>query len=109
MSLAMEFGVIEVNPGSIPAGVWQMPKMPQTPVVNLAAGMRRPTRVAASNARPRSELSLPDRVTPASTGDSFELPQVNQTRPVQLEGIEFEPPMTDEPPGRARFDAGGGF
>jgi hypothetical protein len=108
MSLAMEFGPIEVNPPSIPEAVWQMPDMPHTPVIDLAAGRHRPRQRPSAAVLSRADLSTPDRVVPTSTEESFELPQIGRSRDVvELEGIDFEPPVTPDFTGRARFDAAG--
>jgi len=103
-SLTMQMGTIEVNPRSVPDAVWLMPQMPGTPVVNLGGGRAKSSPTTAIAVRPRTELVIPEAVTPARD-EVFELPQLNRQRSaVQLEAPEFEAPELPEP-GRARFNA----
>ncbi len=41
MTLAMDLGKIEVNPTGLPARTWELPHMPEYPLVNLEEVMRR--------------------------------------------------------------------
>lgn len=40
MSLAMEFGAIQVNPPALPEQLWEMPVLPQTQAINLGRSAR---------------------------------------------------------------------
>lgn len=103
MSLAMEFGMVEVNPTTVPAAVWQMPQIPDTPLYNLAAGQRRKPQPATVVARSRTDLVAPESIEAPSSDEPFELPHVNRSRPpVELEAPQFEEP---ELPGRARYSS----
>jgi hypothetical protein len=105
MSLAMEFGSMEVNPTSVPDAVWQLPQMPHTPVVDLGARYRKSGRMTTETARPRSSLVAPERVLPIAGEESFELPQVPSRPVVELKSPDFEPPELPNLPGRARLDS----
>jgi len=104
-SLTMEFGAMEVNPSSVPPAVWQMPNMPNTPQIDLAAHHRARRSVPTEVARPRTDLVTPDSVLQTAADQVFELPQVRDSRPaVELDSPEFEPPDVPNLPGRARID-----
>ncbi len=119
MSMEMNLGMIEVNPPSISADVWQ-PEINGAQMVNLGGpkGRRpRPSITAQSpEARSRTALVTPDQVAPtmqpaggfseedASNIEDFELPQMNRPAPsgVLLEEPEFAPPHdANAPSGRA--------
>jgi hypothetical protein len=120
MSMEMNLGLIEVNPPSIPASVWQ-PEIKGAQMVNLGGppGRRpKPTMTAEKELpglRSRTALVTPDQITPTSQSDSafaeevseFELPQVD--RPVSS-GVQLEEPDFAEPfdaaaqTGRAKLD-----
>lgn len=118
MSMEMNLGLIEVNPSSIPAVVWQ-PEIKGARMENLGGppGRRpRPTMTAEHpEARSRTALVTPDQITPASQTDpvfadetsEFELPQMNRpaANGVQLEEPEFATPYdADAPTGRAKLN-----
>lgn len=52
MTLAMEFGAIQVNPAALPDQLWEMPVLPQTQAINLGRSARRST-TETSTARRR--------------------------------------------------------
>jgi hypothetical protein len=104
MSLAMQFGTVEVNPTSIPVAVWEMPKIPNAPALDLAAGQQRPPRAMQperyADVRSRDDLVTPDQIP---SDEPFELPHVNRSRAaVELVSPEFVTPST---PGRARMSS----
>lgn len=121
MSLAMDLGHVEVNPTAIPAGVWKMPQIPDTPLVNLGdprlggsqyaarqspvsapvsppsyAPPRRPkTNVIATTSEDLDPAFLPPMAT-----DSQEAPQDDSP----FGDGEFEQPVLEEPAGRATLE-----
>ncbi len=122
MSLAMDLGHVEVNPAAIPASVWRMPQIPETPLVNLGdprlGGTQYASRRAAEsrgrNSAPGStRVPGPKPTVIATTSEelnpAFMPPMAANSRDSrQLETpgspfdeYEFQPPMIDEPPGRA--------
>lgn len=121
MSMEMNLGLIEVNPTSINAAVWQ-PEIKGAQMVNLGGppGRRpKPTMTAEkeppTGARSRTALVTPDQITPTSQADSvfaeevseFELPQVDRpvSSGVQLEEPDFAAPFDAEAPtGRAKLN-----
>ncbi|OYW23613.1 MAG: hypothetical protein B7Z55_03395 [Planctomycetales bacterium 12-60-4] len=123
MSLAMNLGHVEVNPPAIPAGVWEMPQIPQTPLVDLgdprlggpqyAARRRSEPEMSTPPGRSQTRGSKPTVI--ATTSEELDpafLPPMsaynqepeNFVPPArEADEFEFEPPMEDGAPGRARL------